>query len=322
LSGRVVVILSLLASVSASAPPAGGPASRREHPLLRPVCGALASCTAEAATLPIDVTKVRMQLATDSQVGFLAMLGLIVKDEGSAALFRGLKPALLRQASYQSVKMFLYEPIRDAVLKATTPEGQEDAEPQLWQMIIAGGVAGGIGTFLTSPTDLIKVRMQSGVKYDGVVDACLQIVSTSGVLSLWDGWAPNVQRSFIVNAAELASYDFFKQKLIALDFLGEGLLVHTLASSMAGLIAALASTPVDRAKTLLMTSKEAYGSVFSCLAHIARTRGLAGLYQGFFATWMRLGPWAFLFFVCYEQYKRLGIELTAPRLEEPKKKGK
>ena len=48
---------------------------------------------------------------------------------------------------------------------------------------------------------------------------------------------------------------------------------------MAGLIAALASTPVDRAKTLLMTSKEAYGSVFSCLAHIARTRGLAGLYQ-------------------------------------------
>ena len=134
-----------------------------------------------------------MQLATDSQVGFLAMLGLIVKDEGSAALFRGLKPALLRQASYQSVKMFLYEPIRDAVLKATTPEGQEDAEPQLWQMIIAGGVAGGIGTFLTSPTDLIKVRMQSGVKYDGVVDACLQIVSTSGVLSLWDGWAPNVQ---------------------------------------------------------------------------------------------------------------------------------
>ena len=37
---------------------------------------------------------------------------------------------------------------------------------------------------------------------------------------------------------------------------------------------------------------------------------------------MRLGPWAFLFFVCYEQYKRLGIELTAPRLEEPKKKGK
>ncbi len=244
-----------------------------------------------------------MQLASDSQVGFLAMLGLIAKEEGAGALFGGLKPALLRQASYQSIKMFLYEPIRDAVLKATTPEGKQDAQPQLWQMILAGGLAGGLGTFMTSPTDLIKVRMQKGDKFDGILDAFVQIVAASGVLSLWDGWVPNVQRSFIVNAAELASYDFFKQKLLALKVLGDGLLVHTLASSLAGLIAAIASTPVDRAKTLLMASRGVYSSVLSCLAHIARTRGLSGLYQGFFATWMRLGPWAFLFFVCYEQYK-------------------
>jgi hypothetical protein len=75
--------------------------------------------------------------------------------------------------------------------------------------------------------------------------------------------------------------------------------VHTLAASFAGLVAALASTPVDRAKTLLMTDRQAYGSVFSCLLQIGRTRGFAGLYQGFLATWMRLGPWAFLFFVCF-----------------------
>ena len=33
--------------------------------------------------------------------------------------------------------------------------------------------------------------------------------------------------------------------------------------------------------------------------------GLSGLYQGFLATWMRLGPWAFLFFVCFEQFRAL-----------------
>ena len=50
------------------------------------------------------------------------------------------------------------------------------------------------------------------------------------MLSLWDGWAPNVQRSFIVNAAELATYDYFKQLLLRLKFFQEGpeLLVHTL----------------------------------------------------------------------------------------------
>lgn len=286
-----------------------GPARQGEHPLVRPVCGSLASCTAEVATLPIDVTKVRMQLATDSSTGFIATMRDIVDNDGAGALFRGVKPALLRQASYQGVKMFLYEPLRDAVLKATTPPGEEGSKPKLWQMIVAGGLAGAIGTFITSPTDLVKIRMQSGVQFDGVFAAFAQIAMASGIFSLWDGWQPNVQRSFIVNAAELASYDYFKQKLLDTQMFEEGLIVHTLASMMAGLIAALASTPVDRAKTLLMTDREKYGSVFSCLFEIARTRGLAGLYQGFLATWMRLGPWALLFFVCFEQFRNMAAAI-------------
>ena len=146
-----------------------------------------------------------MQLAADSSIGFISMLTSIISQEGVSALFKGLKPALLRQASYQGIKMAIYEPLRDAVLAATTPEGKQGAEPKLWQMILAGGLAGAIGTYITSPTDLIKIRMQSGVKYDGIIDAFSSIVAASGMASLWDGWAPNVQRSFIVNAAELAT---------------------------------------------------------------------------------------------------------------------
>lgn len=108
--------------------------------------------------------------------------------------------------------------------------------------------------------------------------------------------------------------------LLRLKFFSEGLLVHTLASSLAGLVAALASTPVDRAKTLLMTDRESYGSVFACLVSIARSSGLSGLYQGFFATWMRLGPWACLFFVCFEQFRAAALRLTDAA--EAKKKEK
>ena len=71
-----------------------------------------------------------MQLASDSSMGFLGTMKTIAStDEGFGALFQGLKPALLRQASYQGIKMFLYEPIRDAVLAATTPEGEEGSAP-------------------------------------------------------------------------------------------------------------------------------------------------------------------------------------------------
>ena len=319
----LVVALPALAGANVPAPSlqAAGTSSQssnKEHPAVRPVCGSLAACTAEALTMPIDIAKVRMQLApSDSKLGFSETMSSIVKSEGTGALFKGLKPALLRQASYQGLKMYLYEPIRDAVLDKTTPEVDKGkVGPKLWQMILAGGLAGAIGTFLTSPTDLIKIRMQSGVAYGGVIDALLSIVAASGVLSLWDGWQPNVQRSFIVNAAELATYDYFKQLLLKAKIFGDGLLVHTLASSGAGLVAALCSTPVDRAKTLLMTDRAKYGSVFSCLAKIASEDGLSGLYKGFLATWMRLGPWAFLFFVCFEQFRALAVGIQE-RLEAP-----
>lgn len=49
-----------LAVVGVTAAPVKVPLPKREHPLVRPVCGALASCTAEACTMPIDVAKVRM----------------------------------------------------------------------------------------------------------------------------------------------------------------------------------------------------------------------------------------------------------------------
>ena len=44
----------------------------------------------------------------------------------------------------------------------------------------------------------------------GVGAALLDICRASGLGALWVGWAPSVQRSLIMNAAELATYDSAK----------------------------------------------------------------------------------------------------------------
>lgn len=36
-----------------------------------------------------------------------------------------------------------------------------------------------------------------------------------------------------------------------------------------------------------------------------RHEGLMALYKGFIPTWVRMGPWNIIFFVTYEQMKRL-----------------
>ncbi len=71
------------------------------------LCGSFSSMTAEACTLPIDITKIRLQLqgelernAVRKYKGMLHALYLIAKEEGPRSLYKGGSPALLRQFVY------------------------------------------------------------------------------------------------------------------------------------------------------------------------------------------------------------------------------
>jgi solute carrier family 25 uncoupling protein 8/9 len=52
------------------------------------------------------------------------------------------------------------------------------------------------------------------IKYTGSIDCYRQIYKEGGVKGLWLGWGPNVMRNSIINAAELASYDQYKQMVL------------------------------------------------------------------------------------------------------------
>jgi len=66
---------------------------------------------------PIDVVKTRMQVA--SADGKPAGLGVTISDamknEGAGAFYKGIGPAWLREASYTSLRLGLYEPVKALV---------------------------------------------------------------------------------------------------------------------------------------------------------------------------------------------------------------
>jgi hypothetical protein len=68
--------------------------------------------TAEACTLPIDITKIRLQIqgeldrnAAKKYRGMLHAVYTIAKEEGLLALYKGASPALLRQFVYSGTIM-------------------------------------------------------------------------------------------------------------------------------------------------------------------------------------------------------------------------
>lgn len=170
---------------------------------------------------------------------------------------------------------------------------------------------------IASPADLMKVRMQADgrlmklghtPRYTGVSDAFVKIVRAEGVRGLWRGVGPNAQRAFLVNMGELACYDQAKQWVIGRGISGDNIGAHTLASVMSGLSATILSCPADVVKTRMMNQDSggiAYRNSLDCLAKTVKAEGVMALWKGFFPTWTRLGPWQFVFWVSYEQLRRL-----------------
>ncbi|DBA03232.1 TPA: hypothetical protein N0F65_011591 [Lagenidium giganteum] len=294
---------------------------------IRFIAGGMASATAEIFTLPIDCTKVRLQAQRDVTASVMSHAGnvsvrtppqyngmldaarKITAEEGASALWKGATPALMRQVSYTSICMVLYEPLRD--MFGANANGR--AEVPFVNRFLAGGFAGAIGISLANPVDVIKVRMQadrSGTLYRGVGDAFTKIYQKEGLRGFFRGMPPNIQRGFIVNAAELGTYDQSKEFFITSGILPDGVIAHTGASFAAGFAGAAASNPIDVIKTRLMTQPTntlgkgtMYDGVLDCAKKTFQEGGVQAFYKGFIPNWMRKAPWCVMFFVTYEKYR-------------------
>ncbi|KAK8921949.1 Mitochondrial uncoupling protein 5 [Platanthera zijinensis] len=308
--------------------------------------GGIASIVAGCSTHPIDLLKVRMQLQGESSAavpairpalsfpgtssvvmphptpaprppGLIAMGGKILRAEGPAALFSGISATVLRQTLYSTTRMGLYDILKT---KWSNPaiHGGAPAFP-LHKKITAGLIAGGVGAAVGNPADVAMVRMQADGRlpaadrrnYRSVADALGQMVRREGVGSLWRGSALTVNRAMIVTASQLATYDQAKEAILERALLPDGLQTHVAASFAAGIVAAVASNPVDVVKTRVMNMRvekgvaPPYAGALDCALKTVRAEGPMALYKGFIPTVSRQGPFTVVLFVTLEQVRSL-----------------
>ncbi|XP_066931049.1 brain mitochondrial carrier protein 1-like isoform X2 [Clytia hemisphaerica] len=288
---------------------------------LRPfVYGGLASMAAEMGTFPIDTTKTRLQVqgqVVNKSLSELKYRGMfhamfrISKEEGLTALFNGIKPALLRQATYGTLKIGLYHGIKRLITENPKDE-------TLALNMCAGIVAGALSSAICNPTDVLKVRLQAQTAGNvagstGMLMSFRDIYNMEGLRGLYRGVGPTAQRASIIAGVELPVYDWSKKVIIEAQLMGDNAGLHFLSSIIAGLAGALASNPIDVIKTRMMNQRrttsadELYKSTFDCFLRTSKTEGFMALYKGFIPTFVRLGPWNILFFMSFEQLRKLPI---------------
>ena len=149
------------------------------------------------------------------------------------------------------------------------------------------------------------------MRYKGTFDAFRKIVQHEGILGLYRGIIPTVQRASVLTAAQIASYDHIKHYFLRKKIFDEGLSLHFAASFTASLITAFTVNPMDVAKTRIMNEKLAskgsseltYRSASQTYKLIFRTEGLGGFYKGVIPSWLRIGPHTVITFLIFENLR-------------------
>eukprot|EP01064_Diplonema_japonicum_P014298 TRINITY_DN2188_c1_g1_i1.p1 TRINITY_DN2188_c1_g1~~TRINITY_DN2188_c1_g1_i1.p1 ORF type:complete len:280 (+),score=48.90 TRINITY_DN2188_c1_g1_i1:60-899(+) len=271
------------------------------------VTAAIGASVAEVCTMPIDTTKVRLQLKQQGFGRAVPTFMEIVKKEGWKALFRGCGAAVGRQGTYSGLCFGLYN-------------GTGFKRDTYMQKLMVGGSMGAISVAMVNPLDVIKVRMQSGkFGYTNVLSGLKDLVKNEGFKGCAAGVAPAMQRAFVVNAAELATYEQAKQLLAPYFASLPVVTLHFTASLCASAVCVSASNPFDVAKTRLMSTSTPT-SLLSVLFTTYRNEGILALYKGSFPNWMRKGPHCTIQFILYEQLKPLYYRMESMLVEKDSEK--
>lgn len=296
------------ASTNVTAPPLPVSEKAVSKPKKKPYpfwLGGVAATIAASITHPLDLTKVRLQASGDKRM--IQSIKKTVHTAGMRGLFDGITGTWMRQMSYSLCRFWAYDESKKIV-------GATGANPPAWKLALAGSMAGGIAGFVGNPGEIVMVRLQGDFakppekrfNYKHCFDALFRMVREEGASSLGRGLGPNVFRAILMNASQLASYDFFKAELLKTSYFQDNIYCHFTASFAAGTVATTVCSPADVLKSRIMNaSGPGSSSTLGVIRQSMKAEGPAFMFKGWVPAWSRLQPTTILIFLTFEQLKNL-----------------
>lgn len=252
---------------------------------------------------PIDVIKTRIQVSSEySALGMGGTVKKVMSDEGLAALWKGVNAAWLREASYTSLRLGLYEPIKVMF-------GANDTGAPFYKKFLAGSAAGGIGSLAGNPFDVLKTKMMTatGKEVPSITRTAGELFANQGIGGFYRGIDSNIARAMVLNGTKMACYDQTKGYVVELTGLSKTALpTQFLSAVAAGFFMTCTVSPFDMIRTRLMNQPadaKIYNNAVDCAMKIATQEGPLTFWRGFMPIWSRFAPTTTLQLVIFEQLR-------------------
>ncbi|XP_044222829.1 calcium-binding mitochondrial carrier protein Aralar1-like [Thunnus albacares] len=181
------------------------------------LAGGCAGASQVIFTNPLEIVKIRLQVAGEITTGPRVSALNVVRDLGFFGLYKGAKACFLRDIPFSAIYFPVY---------AHTKEKLADDDGRLGplQLLTAGAIAGVPAASLVTPADVIKTRLQVAARagqttYNGVIDCFRKILKEEGFRAFWKGAGARVFRSSPQFGVTLVTYELL-QRWFYVDFGG------------------------------------------------------------------------------------------------------
>ncbi|CED83602.1 Mitochondrial carnitine-acylcarnitine carrier protein [Phaffia rhodozyma] len=308
--------------------------------------GSVAGSCAKVFEHPFDLCKVRLQSQPpDSALRYTGPLDCFKQTwskEGIRGLYRGLSAPVVG-ASVENATLFLvYNQIQKAItsFKGDTGSANAPEVASIGELAIAAAGAGFIASFVLTPIELIKVKMQvtllsregllsssssvqPGKKPDfsrlpGPWTIIKQTYAQTGLRGFWLGQSGTLLRETGGSSAWFSAFEIVSRAFMRLRESQQGLPKGSVtkkdlkawelcvSGGAAGMAYNIVLFPADTVKSALQTAAELrpdltrQPSFMGTAKEIYKARGLRGLYAGCGITVARAAPSSALIFLIYE----------------------
>ncbi|KAF4999255.1 hypothetical protein FDECE_11549 [Fusarium decemcellulare] len=294
-------------------------------------CGSLAGAVGKYIEYPFDTVKVRLQSQPDHlplrYTGPLDCFRQSIKSDGVLGLYRGITAPLVGAAAENSC-LFLFESLGRELLFSTGLASRDKglSLPDLWA---TGAFSGAFTSFVLTPIELVKCRIQAPVLGDGSAGTPLRpipvikevfrheglrgfwhgqlgtLIREAGGGSAWFGAKETVTSMFYHRKTKSATSDAEKQKILAtpLPFWQQAV-----AGASAGVSYNFLFFPADTIKSRMQTAPagglQQRRTFWNEGAAVWRQHGLRGMYRGCGITCLRSAPSSAFIFMVYDGLKR------------------
>lgn len=178
--------------------------------LIIALSAAIGNSVASASRVPYEVLKQKLQ------TNVYTTLGEALQDVTLKSIFPsgGIASQMLRDIPYAVVTLLAYEYLQSAWKNRLLEQSHPRVPARAWDMVL-GGLAGGLGSYLTNPMDVVKTRLQtSSDLYDGSIRTCVvRTWSEGGPNAFLRGSVPRLLHKVPANGFFFLFYEVFRSIL-------------------------------------------------------------------------------------------------------------